>query len=72
MDKTKEELQQMLEKKRAEYRDAKARGDEFMMKKIEWEGKYIKKWMESNILMDDPKAPIPSERVFEIASYIFG
>lgn len=71
--KTKEELQVMLEKKRAEYRDAKAKGDQFMMNKITWEGKYIQKLLDRVVLGDnDANVALTAEKMFDVAQYIFG
>jgi len=71
--KTRPELEKMLEDKRVEYRQARASHDLFMMKKIEWEGNYIKKLLDRAVAgTDDMTVALNAEKMFDVAKYIFG
>lgn len=71
--KTRPELEKMLEEKRAEYRQVRQANDVFMMKKIEWEGKYIQKMLDNVVLGDVAmSAPLAPDKMFDVAQYIFG
>ena len=71
--KTRPELEKMLDDKRNEYRQARHNHDLFMMKKTEWEGKYIQKLLDKAVLGDiDPSVALTAEKMFDVAQYIFG
>jgi hypothetical protein len=70
---TKEQLELKIELLRAKYREARAKLDTFSMKRFEWEGKQYKRLLLTAVSGNvDESAPIPQDKVYDVAKMIFG